>query len=177
MMQALVNQHNDLLGGDVIYMPRFSIPRELYAAASMKLEPLPKMFDARLATERESKRLAAVLTEQTPTVNKILKLAGEKWPTCPVCSSQMLAGRRGPNDPAYYLAADNSRGFANFRCPKHGEQTRDVRFPARPIAETMIGIKGSSSLFAALPPNLTPSQDLASIPSLATDKKGGGKTK
>jgi hypothetical protein len=41
----------------------------------------------------------------------------------------------------------------------------------------MIGIKGSSSLFAALPPNLTPSQDLASIPSLATDKKGGGKTK
>lgn len=174
-MIALVNEHNELLGGDVIYMPGFNVPREFYAAASVKLEPLPKVLDIRLASQREEDRLNTLFKEQEPTVSKILKHINIAWPLCQTCGGKMLAYRKSLDLPPFKL--DANKGYAFLRCPRHGEQTRDISFPTQP--EMMVG-KGPTSLpsvVAALPPNLTSSQDLASIPSLATDKKGGGKTK
>jgi len=174
-MAALAGRHENLIA-ESVSTPQILIPRELYFVANMKLEPLPKTFDARLTSEGEEQRLADLLKEQRPVVNKILERAGEKWPTCPACGSLMLAQRRGPNDPAYGINADSSKGFANFRCPKHSQWTKDVVFPARPMAEMMIGIKGPSSLPSAvadLPPNA--SHGLAQ-PGLTDQNAGGEKT-
>lgn len=177
-MAVLANQHERLVG-DSIPNPHLHVPPELYQVAKVKFDVAPpKSLDLRLATEREEQRVADVLKEQRPVVNKILERAGEKWPECPTCGSRMLAQRRGPETPAYGMSDDGSRGFANSRCPKHGEQTRDIVFPARAVRPgDRILIEGPpaplQSAFAGLPPNA--SHGLAT-PGL-TDQHKGGETK
>jgi hypothetical protein len=176
-MTGLANQHESLIG-DSISTPQIPIPQELYVAAKAKIIAIPKSLDVRLSTEREEQRVADLFKEQRPIVNKILERAGEKWPTCPACGSLMLAGKRGPETPAYGMSDDGSRGFANFRCPKHSQWTRETSFPAQPMAEMMIGIKRPSSLqsaVAGLPPTI-PSHGLVP-PGLTDQHKGGEQTK
>jgi hypothetical protein len=174
-MAVLATQHKRLIEESILD-PHLHVPPELYLVANVKFDIAPpKSLDMRLGTEREAQRLADLFKEQAPIVNRILKLAGEAWPNCPACGTRMLAQRRGPNDPAYYLAADNSKGFVNFRCQMHGG-TKDVRFPAQPIAEMMIGIKGSPSLPSAvadLPPNQSHGLETPGL----TDQHKEGETK
>lgn len=177
-MASLTSRHENLLG-DSISTPQIPIPPELYAAAEAKIPTIPKSLDVRLATERESERLATLLKEQTPIVSKILKAAGEKWPECPTCGSRMLAQERGPL--AYNLAEDGSKGFANLRCAKHPDQWRYIVFPAQDVRRgDRILIDGGpgplQSVVAGLPPNPTPSHGLAT-PGLTTQHIGDEKTK
>jgi hypothetical protein len=176
-MRTLAGQHETLIG-DSISTPEIVIPQELYVAAKAKIVAIPKSLDVRLTTEREEQRVADVLKEQRPIVNKILERAGEKWPTCPACGNLMLAGKRGPNTPAYGMSDDGSMGFANFRCPKHGEQTRDIVFPARqqlsPSGQRIIeGPAPLQSAFAELPPNASHGLETPGL----TDQHKGGETK
>jgi DNA repair exonuclease SbcCD ATPase subunit len=120
-MDSLAHRHNTLIG-DSIYRPMISVPLELMWLPNVKLEDIPNSLDLRLASERERGRLESSFREQRPVVSKLLKLLNMTWPVCPTCGAELLAYK-------YELAADESRGFANFRCPKHSEQTKDIVFP------------------------------------------------
>jgi hypothetical protein len=172
-------KHHDELVGDAMQTPQLNIPEELYLAANAKLDSAPKSLDLRLATEREEQRLVDLFKEQEPEVTKILKRAGQAWPNCPACGARMLAQRRGPNTPAYGMSEDGKRGFANFRCQKHSQWTRDIVFPppppapgARyPIPEDSAPVQ---SVFAVPPRN--DGHGLAQ-PGLTSQNNKGGKTK
>lgn len=121
---VLANQHKALIG-EKIYTPAIPVPPELYAAAAVKLEPLPKSLDVRLPTERESDRVSDQLKQQKPIVSKILKHMNIEWPLCPTCGAELLAQR-------YAIAEDGSKGHASLRCSQHPESWMEVSFPARP---------------------------------------------
>ena len=171
-MLTLTSQHERLIGESIL-TPQIPVPPEMTLAANAKLGVLPKSLDVRLTTEREEQRLADLLKEQQRPVTKILERAGEQWPKCPTCERPMLAHRRGPDLAAYGMNEDSSRGYVNFCCPKHPEQTRDVAFPARPLSPGQRIIEGPAPLqsaFAVLPRN--DGHGLAR-PGLTDQHKGG----
>lgn len=178
-MTTLTRRHKDLVGESIL-TPQIPVPAELYSLVNVKLGLAPPKLDVRLATERERDHLKEQIEQQRPIVNKILERAGEKWPTCPECGDLMLAGKRGPDTPAYGLSEDGKRGFANFRCPKHSQWTRDIVFPAPPPppgARYPIPTKDPAplqSMFAVPPRN--EGHGLADQPGLTDQHKGGEKT-
>jgi hypothetical protein len=122
---ALANEHKQLIG-EKIYTPRLPIPQEFYAAAAVKLEPLPKSLDVRLPAERERDRVAEQIKLQRPTISRILKRVNIEYPQCPTCGAELLGVR-------YEVARDESNGYAEMKCAKHPDMWLSVSFPARPV--------------------------------------------
>jgi hypothetical protein len=176
-MVRLANEYRQLTG-DKLLTPAIPVPPALYSVVDAKFDVAPpKTFDTRVASRREEERLADLFKEQEPEVAKILKRAGQAWPNCPACGARMLAQRQGPNDPAYGISEDGKRAFANFRCQKHSQWTRNIVFPppppapgARyPIPEDSAPVQ---SVFAVPPRN--DGHGLAQ-PGLTNQNKGGKK--
>jgi hypothetical protein len=122
---ALANEHKQLID-EKIWTPRIPIPQEIYAAAAVKLETLPKSLDVRLPTEREKDRISGLLQERRPIVMNFLKRSKiEEYPRCPACEAELLVQR-------YELSEDQSKGYLEMRCSKHGAMWLQIQLPGRP---------------------------------------------